>query len=260
MPQERPRRRSRITGDGQGPDPLTYPVTDARTDASYNTDDYVDEGLDDYRPPTSAIRFDNPSTQSRITGSSSQGVPVQPRRQTGTREFPRQRALPPQTPLDPARSASNKRTHWLLPLGVGMVAMLVLWILGSTVLAWGLQRYNDVLYGNPRTFQTNAAVGHNDSKAHPSHFIAMNWNHQAVVIEFMGGDPSKTVNYVAPVYIAEDDTNPAPVTVEFRDLNGDGKPDMIVHIHLPSQDQVSVFINDGGKFRPSNGTDKIHLP
>lgn len=260
MPQERPRRRTRITGEGQGPDPLTYPVTNGRTDMSYSTDGYEDEGLDDHRPPTSAVRFGNPTTQSsRITGSSTQGIPQSPRRQTGTREFPRQRAISPQTPYEQARPNPNKRVHWLLPLGVGMVAMLVLWVLGSSILAWGLQRYNDVVYGNPRTYQTNAVVGHNDSKAHPSHFIAMNWNHQAVVIEFMGGDPSKTVNYVAPVYIAEDSSNPAPVTVEFRDLNHDGKPDMIVHIHLPSQDQVSVFINDNGKFRPSNGTDKISL-
>lgn len=260
MPQERPRRRTRITGEGQGPDPLTYPVTNVKTDTSYNTDGYEDEGFDDPRPPTSAIRFSNPTTQSsRITGSSTQGIPQSPRRPTGTREFPRQRALPPQTPYEQARPNTNKRVHWLLPLGVGMVAMLVLWVLGSSVLAWGLQRYNDITYGNPRTYQTNAVVGHADSKAHPSHFIAMNWSHQAVVIEFAGGDPAKTINYVAPVYIAEDNSNPAPVTVEFRDLNGDGKPDMVVHIHLPSQDQVSVFINDTGKFRPSNGTDKIRL-
>ncbi len=79
------------------------------------------------------------------------------------------------------------------------------------------------------------------------------------MIEFKGGDPSKSVSYVAPVYIAGDGGDLAPVTVEFKDVNGDGKSDMIIHIHLPSQDQISVFINDGNGFRPVNANDKIKL-
>jgi hypothetical protein len=140
-----------------------------------------------------------------------------------------------------------------------MIAMLVLWMLGSSVLAWGIQRYNDVRYGNPRTYQVDAVVGHGDSPSRPSHFIAINYNRQAIVTEWMGGDPSKSINYVAPIYIAGDGGDLAPITVEFRDVNGDNKLDMIIHIHLPNQDQVSVFINDGHKFRPSNGNDKIRL-
>lgn len=267
---ERPsaRRRNRpVTGE-QGPEPLTmYPTgsSTGKADASssYIADGYEDEGLDEPRQNTSAIRFDNPPTQSmrRTTGSSTQNIPVPPRRQTGTRELPRQRPTSPQAGSH-VSAKSNKTVHWLLPVGIGMVAMLVLWVLGSSILAWSLQRYNDLRYGNPRTYQVNAVVGHNDSKAHPSHFIALNWNHQAVVVEFMGGDPSKSVNYVAPVYIAEDGSSPAPVTVEFRSVHVGGdptKPDMIIHIRLPSQDQVSVFINDGTKFRPSNSNDKIKL-
>lgn len=263
MPQSgersQPRRRSRYI-EGQGPDPLTYPAPNGRTGSSPNTDSYEDEGIDEPRHSTSVIRLDNPTTMqsARITGSSTQGIPVTPRRQTQSRDFPRQqRPLPPQPAYEQVKSSKN--VHWLLPLGIGMVAMLVLWVLGSSILAWGLQQYNNFHYGNPRTYQTNAVVGQGDSPSHPSHFIALNLNHQAVVIELIAGDPSKSITYVAPVYIAEDNANPSPVTVEFRDVNGDKKPDMIIHIHLPNQDQVSVFINDGTKFRPSNSTDKIHV-
>lgn len=141
-----------------------------------------------------------------------------------------------------------------------MIAALVLWMAGSTVLAWGMQRYNDYKYGYPRTYQIDAVVGHNnDSPQKPSHFIAINWNHQAVIYELMAGDPNKSVSYVAPVYIAGNGGELAPVTLEFRDVTGDGRLDMIVHIHLPNQDQVSVFVNDGTKFRPSNGNDKIRI-
>jgi hypothetical protein len=75
----------------------------------------------------------------------------------------------------------------------------------------------------------------------------------------MGGDPSKAITYLAPVFIAGDNGQLAPVTVEFRDVTGDARLDMLVHIHLTGQDQISVFVNDGPKFRPSNGTDKIRL-
>ena len=35
------------------------------------------------------------------------------------------------------------------------------------------------------------------------------------------------------------------------------KVDMLVHIHLAAQDQVSVFVNDGTKFRVPNRNDTI---
>ncbi len=46
-----------------------------------------------------------------------------------------------------------------------------------------------------------------------------------------------------------------PVTAEFGDVNGDGKPDMIVHI----QDQRLVFINDGTQFRPLQQGEHVNL-
>ncbi len=95
----------------------------------------------------------------------------------------RQQALPP--------NIFKGKVHWLLPLGIGMIAMLVLWELGSFTLAWGLARYDDIRYGNPRTYQTNAVVGHGkDSPLHPTHFIAINLNRQAIVVEFPAGNPS----------------------------------------------------------------------
>ncbi|GAC1366814.1 MAG: hypothetical protein NVS2B12_10700 [Ktedonobacteraceae bacterium] len=242
----------------------------ANTDG-YQMDYQLDQGmLDPRRPHTSVVRFDTGSQLPRKTGN--QQPPLTPRRATGTREFTqprqgqtgqtttgRQPRFTPQPPPRPEKKESqHSRAHWLVPAGVGMIAMLVLWVVGSSALAWGMQRYNDYRYGNPRTYQTDEVVGHGDSKLHPSHFIAMNLNHQAVVIELMAGDPGKSVSYVAPVYIVGDD-GLAPVTVEFRDVNGDAKADMIVTIHLTNQNQVYVFINDGAKFRPSNASDKMHL-
>ncbi|WP_126596051.1 hypothetical protein [Dictyobacter aurantiacus] len=260
-----------------------------------------DEGMiDPPRSSSSVVRFTNtqppryPNTQ---VGMGTSAIP--PRRQGMTKDLPpqmrstghtgRQPRLPMQPPSSqvyttagargtstrstnttkntrtaskpPVKEKPARRVHWLLPAGVGMVAMLVLWVLGSTALSWGIARYNDFKYGYPRTYQTDAVVGHDDSPQHKSHFIAINYNHQAVVMEMMGGDtgPGKSVSYVVNL-MSSDNVDLAPVTVDFKDLNGDSKPDMIVHVHLSNQDQVSVFINDGKKFRPTNANDKFTAP
>jgi len=259
-------RRRRTTG---GPDtnvPM-YGRGDAVTNADgYMVDYQLDQGmLDTRRPHTSVVRFDTGSQSQRKTNVQ----PVTQRRGTArdlslnrptqgqTGRQPRVTSQPP--PRSERKEPEHRKVHWLLPAGVGMVAMLVLWVVGSSVLAWGVQRYDDYRYGNPRTYQVDKVVGHGtDSNAHPSHFIAINLNHQAVVIELVAGDPAKSFSYVAPVYIVGDD-GLAPILLDFRDVNSDSKLDMIVTIRLTNQNQVYVFINDGTKFRPSTASDKLHL-
>jgi hypothetical protein len=147
-----------------------------------------------------------------------------------------------------------KQMHWLFLIGIGMISALVLWLIGSAVLAWGTQRYYDFRYGNPRTYQTDMAVGHGkDSPNHPSHFIAMNLNNRVVVIELKAGDPEQGATYDPQITI----TDGAPVTVSFKDVNGDRRLDMIVNLHLPSQDQYSIFINENDGFRPATTKDSI---
>jgi hypothetical protein len=46
-----------------------------------------------------------------------------------------------------------------------------------------------------------------------------------------------------------------PVTLEFKDVNGDGKPDMIVKV----QASRFVFINSKGGFRPLHPGEAVHL-
>ncbi len=219
---------------------------------------------------TSIVRY---GTSQRLPNPNPPTTPIATRRPSGagTRELPlpstpRQAPRPTTSQYNPSTGATptkqkkrNSNVHWLLPLGVGMVAMLVLWIFGSLLVVWGQQRYEDITYGRPRTSQTDAIVGHNDSPAHKSHFIAINYNRQAIVTEWMGGEPAKSVVYVVPYYIVGDNSELTPVTVELRDVTGDHKPDLIIHIHLHTQDQTFVFVNDGAKFRPPLATDKITM-
>lgn len=68
----------------------------------------------------------------------------------------------------------RRRIHWVLILWIGMLAMLAFYLLWTWGNAWWTNHQLDATYGFPRTYQTDAVVGHNDSADHPSHFIFLN--------------------------------------------------------------------------------------
>ena len=142
----------------------------------------------------------------------------------------------------------------VLGILLGMVVMAILVLGFSTFGAWWQVHMDDMKYGRPRTFQMDAVVGHNDSASNPTHFIFLNLNRHVEIIEFPGGDSSHARVYTGPVLYG-DGQDLTPVTGEVRDVNGDGKPDLIVHI----QDQQIIFINDGTQFRPLQQGEQVHL-
>jgi hypothetical protein len=245
--------------------PLTFEMTDQ--DIPMSEDDLLAEddplAANPPRPSTSAIRLNNPTNltgsrraistttqQSQQTPRTSAAIPPRRNGQViaplpgSTTARPIRNVTTPQSPSEPDKQARN--IHWLLYVGVGMVAALALWVVGSSLVAWGSAKYNDIAYGNPRTFQTDAVVGHGgDSPQHPSHFIALNLNGQVIIIELRAGNPANSINYTGP-HFYETGGNLIAITLEFRDVNHDGKPDMLIHF----QDNVIVFLNDGTQFIP----------
>lgn len=138
-----------------------------------------------------------------------------------------------------------QQAHPLLYLGIGMLAMLFLWTVLSGVFGWFTTTLDDMRYGRPRTCQTDQWVGHNEQSGTPSHFIAINLNRRIEIIEFPGGDATHAKVYLGPqLYGANDDLT--PVTLNFADVLGNHKLDMIVNF----QGSRIVFINDQGGFRP----------
>lgn len=126
-----------------------------------------------------------------------------------------------------------------------MIVMMFGWLAFTTLSNWWQTTQDDWHYGRPRTFQIDAVVGHHDSQSNPSHFIALNLDRHVIVIELPGGDPSKAVIYSGPVLVGQGQ-DLTPVTLTFKDVNGDGKTDMLVHI----LDQTIVYLNDGTRFSP----------
>lgn len=174
-------------------------------------------------------------------------------RAAGLRSLPRQREM-----TEYAGPAARARTVQLKPglaVAGGAAALLVAYILISSVAMWLGMKADDLSYGRPRTFQLDAYVGHNESAGNPSHFIAINLNHQVVVIELPGGDVSKARSISGP-YLFGSGEDLTPVTLEVRDVNGDQRPDLLVDI---KREQI-VYINSGADFHLITAEERAGLP
>jgi hypothetical protein len=159
----------------------------------------------------------------------------------------------PLTEMAPARhlQAGQARRgclgwHPLLSLGLGM-ALCAVFVAPFLFVPPAWQRHLDeVTYGYPRTYQTDAAVGHGDH-AHPtSPFLALNLHGVIEVMEIQG-DPERHQPYLYLIIrLAMDGADLVPATLSFRDLNGDGKPDLLVLVN----GTFWVWFNNGTRFVP----------
>ena len=208
------------------------------------------------RPHTSAIRYDRPARRDTLESPVTQpGAVIQRRRsavEPNTSSGMASKAIAPSSSV--AKGVRYARRFPLVAIILGMAMMALLAFTLSSIGSWWQMHQQDVTYGRPRTFQVDAVVGHNDSAANPSHFIFLNLNRHVVIIEMPGGDSSKARIYNGPTLFG-DGQDLTPVTADFKDVNGDGRLDMIVHI----QDQTLVYINDGTQFRPLRPGEQVTL-
>ncbi len=238
-------------------------------------DDEQDGGAlaDDDWPPrthTSAIRYQNTNNgtlgmalvRTTTMGQPIHGVPARrsaltPRRADAGHVWP----PPVQLEREPSlprlgRRGGQQRFHWLVLVGLGMFIMILGWVALSALGSWWQTTQDDWHYGRPRTFQIEAVVGHNnDSAANPSHFLALNLNHRIEIIELPAGDPSKARIYSGPTMFGQGQ-DLVLVTLSFRDVNGDGRPDMLVWV----ADSHFAFINENGGFRPARSGEELTVP
>lgn len=133
------------------------------------------------------------------------------------------------------------RNSFIAQMVVGGCIAAALIVALITVVDWGTNKYNDIIYGNPRSSHLFAIVGHNDVE-HPSFFIANNLNSQISIVECPASDCSKAAMILGP----ELNSTQEVVTLTFKDL-GNGHPDMLIH----AQNQVFVIMNTGKKFDPA---------
>jgi hypothetical protein len=202
---------------------------------------YVDEELEEddayysTRMPTSARRY--------IARPDEQMI--------GNRRFVIHHSPPPRQREEFSEERSyqkeQKRFHWLVFLGIAMFLMIAGWVAFGALGNWWQIKQDDWMYGqSPRTFQTNAVVGHNDSSTNPSHFIGLNLNGQIIIIELPGGNASKARSYT--ITTVQGNLGNPPVKIAFQDLNADGKLDMLITIGDPGTSYTVMLLNDGTQF------------
>lgn len=186
--------------------------------------------------PKSALRH-------RPIGTKQTTVPITQRSSRVQKKEPETR-ITGGAPLPASKAQLPDRVHWLIPIGISMtVTIALIWLL-QFVLAWGTTTYNDLRFGRPRTFQVDVVVGHNDSLATPSHFIAFNLHGHIQILELPGGDASHARMIVGPT-LAGDGADLMPVTLQFVDRQGNHHPDMLVHsgsIELWFKNQNGTFV------------------
>ncbi|GHO67975.1 hypothetical protein KSC_068670 [Ktedonobacter sp. SOSP1-52] len=204
------------------------------------TQDQIDEdALYETRPHTSVVRqgtYHPARTDVQAKSRVKVYVHDQPRQQ-------RPHQQPPLLPVGTSRPFHVPR--WPAYVGLAGVLMVGGWLgIGAFNQTW--QTWQDNLhYGRPRTYQTDAVVGHNhDTSTAPSHFIVLNLHGQITVIEIPAGDPSKAYAYKTGIALLGSGQDLTPAQVAFKDLNGDGKPDMIVTVG----DQSIAYKNENDVF------------
>jgi hypothetical protein len=157
---------------------------------------------------------------------------------------PRRRSVSAKTSAPAPRAHARRHFHPLFFVGIGIIAMILLWTGITQLLAWGANEYNTLVYGYPRTMQVDAVVGQGDSAQRPSHFVAINFHGTIVILDFLAGDPQKMREFEITPSLGPM-SNLDPVMLRFVDVDHNGKPDMLVNVGGVQ----SVLVNDQGTFR-----------
>jgi len=153
----------------------------------------------------------------------------------------------------PLRRSFWRRFHPKVYVGGAMCLTLALLLGGQTLMSAGRTLHDNWTYEYPRIAQADARVGHDDAVT-PTHFLVLNLHRQIYVFECPGGDCSHGHIYPGPVLTGEG-TELAPATITVKDVNGDGKPDLVLQV----QDSLFVLINDRGIFRPARPMDRVSV-
>ncbi len=220
-PEERTASYHRVgTRSGMHPEDTPYSTTTRTRYHAPTTDTYVEvdeEGEEvSIRPPsrTSARRYDL--------------APYAQRGDRRTEELPR-----------PGK-------HPMFYIGICLV-ILVLFLMAYTFIPPAFQNWQDNrTYGYPRTFQTDANVGHGGTE----HFIALN-NHGTIEVLEIPNDPSKTNQphlYIITHFEGQG-ADLIPATLSFTEVNG-GTPTMIVTVYNGTNPTEYILFNNGTTFVP----------
>ena len=146
------------------------------------------------------------------------------------------------------KPARRRQRLLLVGIGIGMILAVGLVLLGQALIGWVSTTSDDLHYGRPRTFQTDAFVGH-EAGTRPSHFITLNLQGRIEIIELPGGDAAHARIFVGP-HLYGQNADLVPITLQFVDTQHNHHPDMLVVF----QGTRLTYRNERGTFQPVSPT------
>ncbi|HTK06170.1 MAG TPA: hypothetical protein VL485_03295 [Ktedonobacteraceae bacterium] len=177
--------------------------------------------------PKTWLAYDDVPLPPTQRASRTRKYPEMARDYNTTQDFQIKRDTPPAKP--PSQKDQPPHTflrHSLTFIGIGMLIALFLVVATQLTGNWLSNTVDDIRYGNPRTFQIDAFVGHETGKT-PSHFIALNLHGRIQIIELPGGDATKAKIYPGP-QLYDANAERIPVKLQFIDTHHNHRPDMYV--------------------------------
>jgi hypothetical protein len=137
--------------------------------------------------------------------------------------------------------------HPIFYVGLFLV-ILVAFLTAYTFIPPAVQKWrDDSVYGYPRTFQTDANVGHGGIE----HFIVLNNKGTIEVVEIpTNPSPTNQPRLYIIVRLSSQGADLVPATVSFPDVNGDGKPDLQVTVYNGANPSIWILFNNGTIFVP----------
>ncbi len=203
------------------------------------------------RQTTSARQPTNTRTEVRQPSDT-----LRPARQPARQTEPVRQSTQPRRAEKLKPQAQGRQYHWLVPTGIILLVTIVCYLLLYGALVGGKSVYNNLAYGSgTRTSHLDAVVGDHDSSAAPTHFIALNLHGTIDIIEFPGGDVTHAKVFPGP-HLLWSNADRAVVTLEAKDVNGDAKPDIVIHVqgdtNMLFQQTTATFVlhNNGSGFSP----------
>ena len=165
--------------------------------------------------------------------------------------------VPAQTRVkeETARLRTTPQRFFFTSTGVILLAFTLAIIIITYILP-AYTRWNDNrIYGYPRTLHARANVGHGTREQPYSDFIAENVKGKIYVVEI--GEGNTTLALVHAYYIirltGEGNDLISITQITFSDMNGDGRPDMLVTLENGS---TFVLYNTGNSFSQQDPTRK----
>ncbi len=175
--------------------------------------EYDEEDYEEYEPPQPKRRA------SRAYDLPTEHVPIN-RQTTGV----------------PVVVRKKRPRNLLTPFGVGMLLVVIVFILWNMVVVpWWHGLEVQWHYGDERVSVFGADVGHGGV----SRFIAFEDGEEIVVVEVVA---KKYTVYTIALTAAPNQL----ITLSVSDMNGDGKPDLIVHVD--TQQGSFALLNTGSGF------------